>query len=123
MEEEPSEAFDQEATSGDRPQGEVRQDEEDAKEACEALRDCWSTEAEGRTATSERSIVSAMALASARLVCRTMMEQVPNETLFVARCCGRIYIGRERAAKCRTCEEPAKNVEIGPGGDLDNLQL
>jgi len=47
--------------------------------------------------------------------------QEPEGVVIAARCCGRIYIGRVPAVKCRTCEEPAKNVEIREDRDLDNL--
>ncbi len=41
--------------------------------------------------------------------------------VYAVRCCGRIYIGRIPAVKCRTCDKPPRNVEVRSEKDLDNL--
>jgi len=50
-----------------------------------------------------------------------MFLQQGVEVVYAVRCCGRVYLGREPAVKCRTCEKHPKNVEIRQEGDLDNL--
>ena len=52
---------------------------------------------------------------------QAFVGQEPEAPLFVVRCCGRIYMGRSPAMKCRTCDDTPKNVEIRQASDLDNL--
>jgi rubrerythrin len=59
-------------------------------------------------------------LASTRKALVKFHEQAPEQVVYLARCCGRIYMGWEPAIKCGTCEQPAKNVELRDVRDLDN---
>lgn len=43
------------------------------------------------------------------------------ELVYLVRCCGRVYLGREPAVKCRTCDKHPKSKEIRCEADLDNL--
>lgn len=59
--------------------------------------------------------------ASLRTLYAAFVAQDPAVPVFAVRCCGRIYLGNAPAAKCRTCDEPPKNVEIRSPSDLDHL--
>lgn len=43
------------------------------------------------------------------------------EVVYAVRCCGRVYLGRDPAVKCRTCSKHPKNVEVRSEKDLDSL--
>lgn len=58
---------------------------------------------------------------SMRKVYQIFAAQDPVTPVFLVRCCGRIYMGRDPASKCRTCDDTPKNVEIRNEADLDNL--
>jgi hypothetical protein len=43
------------------------------------------------------------------------------EVVYAVRCCGRVYLGRDPAVKCRTCAKLPKNIEIRAEADLDGV--
>jgi hypothetical protein len=57
---------------------------------------------------------------TARDLFRVFQEQ-GVEVVYAVSCCERVYLGREPAVKCRTCDKHPKSKEIRTETDLDNL--
>jgi hypothetical protein len=46
-----------------------------------------------------------------------------QDTVYVASCCGRVYVGATAATTCRTCKQSPKNYPVKTDGtDIQSLQ-